>query len=86
MPTMAVNAGKVPVSERALVQRIRRKLAKDGRELRALRGNQSDGRWVVVTGNGRRAHVMGSGFQSSADLMQLGRELGVVHPWEALAP
>lgn len=68
-----------PVSERAIYQRIKRRLKKDGEELRAARSPQQreelGDHFTVqaVPGGVYRAHVK---------LEKLGRELGVLRPWE----
>jgi len=73
---------KTSVSEQAVLQRIRRKLA---REYMTVRTNRSDrwrsdlGNWYVVdlrTNFVRSAHT---------DLNQLGEAYGVLQPWERVA-
>jgi hypothetical protein len=72
---------KVTVTERALIQRINRKLAKDGEKLRTTRGHfePSLGRHYVIDLN--RNFVVRKQF----DLEELGRQLNVLQPWEDLA-
>lgn len=71
---------KVPITERALVARIRRRLAKAGELLRRTRGiDHNLGAYYRV--NVDRNFVVATHVDPEA----LGRELGVVHPWEALA-
>jgi hypothetical protein len=75
-------ATKVPVTKRALVQRLSRALAKEGEGLRKSRGTQAHldvGEYYafdlsknVIT----RKHF---------DLEELGRKLGVLEPFEALS-
>lgn len=73
---------KAPVSERALLARINRKLVKDGEKL--LRCKQSTRAYaelgdyyVVDTG----ANVI---LSKNCDLEETGRELGVLAAWEEL--
>lgn len=73
--------GKISVTERALVQRINRRLAESGEQLKAYRGirRQSDGPYFVVDVQRNRItreHVR--------DLEALGRELGALEGWERL--
>jgi hypothetical protein len=71
----------VPVSERALVQRINRKLWKESEVLKAARPNtravQDLGRYYVIDDRNRvvRQHC---------DLEEMGRELGVLAAYERL--
>jgi hypothetical protein len=78
---------KVPISERALFQRINRRLKKDGRALQTARGfsdgtywheNTNLGRYYIV--DVRRNFVV----NHHLDLQELGRELEVLSPWEEL--
>ncbi len=72
----------VPISERALIARINRKLKPEGEKLKTLRGERwfSDlGRYYTVDENRnavRDTHV---------NLEDWGRELGVLKAWERLA-
>jgi hypothetical protein len=72
----------VPVTERALVQRINRKLKADGELLKKCREDSPSyhnlGDWFLidVTING----VIGTDI----DIVEKGRELGVLKPWERL--
>ena len=72
---------KVPVTMRALVQRINRKLAPNGTVLKATRGTgQSEnlGDYYVV-------HVHKNEVESHhVDAEVLGRRLKVLKPWEEL--
>jgi hypothetical protein len=72
----------VPVSERALVQRLRRVLAKDGVRLLANRGRHdlgpvTIGPYYIVDSN----QIM---TDHCVDLVEYGRKLGVLRPWEQL--
>ncbi len=73
---------KVPVSERALVARINRVLAKDDETLRRCRddsrGFNELGRYYTV--DFTRNVIVGKDH----DLEKLGRKLGVLAPYEAL--
>ena len=75
--------GKVPVTMRAIVQRINRKLAADGyRRLKQSRGrpwkylDRDVGKWFLV--DGRRNSVE----RTHVDPEELAKELGVLKPWE----
>lgn len=70
----------VPVSERALVQRLRRALAKEGDRLFANRrpsdfGPANVGHYYIVDGR----NIM---TDNDVDLVRLGRTLGVLRAWE----
>lgn len=73
---------KAKISERALVARIRRKLAKDGEALKSCRMDSrwySDlGDWYVVDLN------TNSIIAQHCDLERLGREVGALKPFEEL--
>ena len=63
----------VSVTERALLQRIRRVLIKQGDQLLV---NRSDGTYYIVHGDTvTDAHV---------DLAKIGTRLGVLRPWERM--
>jgi hypothetical protein len=73
---------KVPVSERALIQRINRKLKQDGEQLRRAKGSQAAstvGDYYVL--DTKRNFVA----SSRVDPEHLGRKLGVLNPWEILS-
>ena len=73
---------KKPVSEKNLKRRINRKLAKDMEALRTSRNWQMEmeaGRYYVVD------FSHGGVIQSHVDLEDLGREIGVLKPYENLA-
>ena len=72
---MSASLRKMPVTVRALVQRINRALASDGKRLRATRGRIA-GTYYLVAG--------GRVTQSAVNLDALGRKLGVLHEWETL--
>jgi hypothetical protein len=70
---------RLPLSERALNQRINRKLKQDGKQLRTARSPSvelSRGRYFIVdvNHNSVTAHHI--------HLEELGHELGVLKPWE----
>src|SRR5262245_14546898 len=71
---------KMPVTARALQQRINRKLAARSRQLRAAVGRERDhlGDWFVVDtkANAVREH--------DVDVAALARRLGVVREWEEM--
>jgi hypothetical protein len=82
----AAKVQRVPVTERAIVQRINRKLdgrcaSKPGRPYKvvALKGAARGelGKWVLV----RDLHVE----RDNVDLDAFGRELEVLKPWEEIA-
>ena len=79
-------ATKVPVSRRALIQRINRALAKDNEQLRFnRRGPDGTFGWYYVIRYGR------GGFEPSTNIIDynvdpedLGQELKVIKSWEAV--
>ncbi len=78
---------KIPVSRRALLARISRRLGKDGKFIRANRTAGHPGEpdfWIVDGPRGRIAHVKG-GFDES-EMESYARELGVLTDFERLAP
>jgi hypothetical protein len=78
-------AEKVPVSERALIQRLNRKMRDDDLMVRTTRpGTRAEfdlGRHYVV--NWRINGIIAGG--KNIDLEDYGREYGVLHPYERLA-
>ncbi len=73
---------RVPVTMKALVQRINRKLADSNEALRKTRGARALidlGDWYVLDTN--RNLIL----HKNVDPEVLGRELGVLHPWEVSA-
>jgi len=72
----------VPVSERALIQRINRALKGDGEMLKAARSPRvADelGQHFIVRLTGKRNNVV---TQRHVDVEALGRRLGVLSEWE----
>jgi hypothetical protein len=77
-----VKNSKVPVSERALVARINRLLAKQGETLRRCR---PDSKWFGELGAYYRLDINhNSIIGKNLDIEALGRELGVLDAWEEL--
>ncbi len=69
---------KVPVGERALAQRINRKLRHDDKALRKARGS-----WVHDLGDYYIIDVKRNVLlYSNCGLESLGQELGILKPWE----
>ena len=71
----------VPVSERALIQRINRKLRSNDEVLKTARGGRAEwdlGRYYVVDFN------MNAVMQKDVDLESLGRELNALQKHEHL--
>jgi hypothetical protein len=73
---------KVPVSRRALVQRVNRALATQGQQLKSHPGRpgvgaRDAGRYFIVTGDAVK--------RRDVDLVALARKLGVLKPYEQLA-
>jgi hypothetical protein len=72
---------KVPVTKRALLQRINRKLAKDGLRVNANRSNAAElGAYYLIQGGAHAGQVLETGI----DLQAKGRELSVLAEWEVL--
>lgn len=72
---------KVPVSERALVQRINRKLKASGQQLKAARGERAEaevGEYYVIDTH-RNILIL-----KHVNLAALGVELGALADWERL--
>jgi hypothetical protein len=68
-----------PLSRRALVQRIARKLAEKGRELRAVRlGRRKAHRYVVID------QASGEVVEANATLEALARRYKVLEAWERI--
>lgn len=67
---------KMPVSLKAVMARINRKLAADDEQLRAVRGS---GNYFIVNTK------INSVTRYNVDLEKLARELGVLKEWETLA-
>ena len=73
--------GKVPVTTRAVVQRINRKLKDKGQQLRATRGASARshlGDYYVID------HERNFVIDQHAILKTWARDLGVLQPWEEL--
>jgi hypothetical protein len=70
----------VPVSMRALVQRINRQLKKDNEQLRKARGRDqyNIGDWFTLD------LYHNAVARTYLDPEKLGRELGVLRPWECV--
>lgn len=78
--TKPTHKTKLPVSERALLQRLNRKLRADGEVIKRARGNvwTTLGDYYVV--DVERNCIA----QHHVDVEDLARELGVLQPWESL--
>jgi hypothetical protein len=79
---MATKPQKAPVSERALIQRINRKLWDDDEMVKTTRGGRAEmdlGRHYVV--NWRINGVI----HKDIDLEDWGRDLGVLKNWEKVS-
>ena len=81
--TATERQGAVPVTMRAIVQRINRKLAADGyRRLKQSRGrpwkylDREVGKWFLVDGSRNRVE------RTHVNPEQFAKELGVLQPWE----
>ena len=73
---------KIAITERALYQRISRRLRRDGQQLRT---NRSE-RWFRDLGLYYTVDLYRNAIEAShLDLETLGRELGVIRPWEEIA-
>jgi len=78
---------KVPVSERALVQRVNRKLKADDKKLHTARDYRDGARRYENTNMGRYYIInlnSNSVAELHADLEWWGRKLGVLRDWEEL--
>jgi hypothetical protein len=64
---------KIEITQRALFQRVARKLRQDGKHLRSARV----GHHFIVAGN--------KVIAQNVNLETLGRKLGVIQPWEKVA-
>ena len=70
---------KVKISERALFQRINRRLKRDGERLQTARSQSTElsiGRYYIVNGDGNYV------LHQHVDLEAWGREFGLIRPWE----
>lgn len=82
MSTQEQQPIRLKVTERALYQRINRKLKHEGEQLRTTRSSRTElelGRYYCVNVNHNyiAAHHV--------ELEEWGREIGVLHPWEEVA-
>jgi hypothetical protein len=70
----------VPITFRALQQRLNRRLAHEGQILKKARGRYATqvGAWYVVNGRLHRVD------QCHVDPVALAQELGVLHDWETV--
>jgi len=79
-------AHRAPVTERALMQRLNRALAKEGRLLRTQRSVDYRGRRLYRSPELGRFFVVDVNrsivVDKKVDLEELGRELGVLNAWE----
>jgi hypothetical protein len=76
---MMTKRPKVPISERALIQRINRKLKPEDQMLRTTRGE----RWRSSQGNHYIIDFNRNWMVADhVDVEDLGRELGVLAEWE----
>jgi hypothetical protein len=72
---------RIKITERALFQRVNRRLKQDGEKLSTARSDSVEievGHYFIVNTN-RNAITA-----QHVDLEKLGRELGVIQPWEEL--
>jgi hypothetical protein len=75
----------VPVSKRALIQRINRSLKKDDEALKTARGPQASstiGDFFIVSLD---PHHWNAVLHKDVDIEHLGRKLGVLKPYERLS-
>ena len=72
---------KVPVSVRAAIQRINRKLKPDMEQLKVTRGGECRGSISATTTSSTST---ATGLPISTSTEKLGRELGVLAPWETM--
>jgi hypothetical protein len=78
---MGKAANKVPVSTRALIQRINRALAHEGEQLKTTRGE----RWRGELGNFYIIDTYRNGIEAQhVDPEELGREMKVLQPYEVV--
>lgn len=71
----------VPVTERALVQRINRQLTKKGQMLKAARGRgakEEVGYWYLVD---TERNIL---LSHHCNVVEVAKELDVIYPWESL--
>ncbi|MGA3020308.1 MAG: hypothetical protein ABSF62_24575 [Bryobacteraceae bacterium] len=79
---------RIKITERALFQRVNRKLNQDGEKLCTARSDsarQQLGRFYVVETGQQPKRAASSGVAHvNVDLEKLARKLGVIQPWEEL--
>jgi hypothetical protein len=81
VPTQQQENTKIKITERALYQRINRRLKRDGERLQTARSQSTElsvGRYYIVNGDGNYI------LHQHVDLEAWGREFGVIQPWEQL--
>ena len=82
LPGMAKAPLKVPVTNRALIQRINRALVPQNQVLRARRGS---GGWSPDVGDYFTIDLEQKAIaRTNLDLVEFARKLGVLDPWETL--
>ena len=86
-----LRATRIKITERALFQRVNRKLKQDGQKLctaHSESAKQQLGRFYVVqTGENagtKRGAVSSGVVHMNVDLEKLAQKLGVIQPWEEL--
>lgn len=76
---------KVPVTERALVQRINRALREEDSIVKRSRSQFSFGNNLISPGDYFRLSLSRNFLEAGpVDLAELGQKLGVLKPWETL--
>ena len=76
---------KVPVTKRALIQRMNRALAKGGEELRTNRNPTGDlGKYLIVDTDETRPSMV-KGEYWDPGLVKLARAMGVLKPYEEVS-
>lgn len=74
---------KVNITERALIQRINRKLGHDNQRLQTTRDTS---RWIHDLGRYSIVDLQRNAIcAQDVDLQELGKELGVLRAWETVA-
>lgn len=78
---------KVPITERALLQRINRKLKKENQVLRTARGFWAGPNWYEDNNLGRYYVIdiyQNMLVDHHVDIEEMGRDTGALAEWEAL--
>jgi hypothetical protein len=75
---MGTKRTKVPVGERALLQRLNRALAKDGQKICKSRGSELGPYYTVDL-------ARGAVVTKELDIIRFAREVGILREWEAVA-